>query len=245
MARRGRRCRRPGNAGRASAASICRTRPSASKLTALKRSMNRSGSWRDEPSVRRVGVCTCASSQYVSAARPPSSITGDQATSRSMRARRGTMMRVHGVRIAGAEGGCASRAPCAARIISQSSRTAPLPPSRPVTKCARARTAGGACGTVTANPQRTKTGTSGRSSPMCAQAAGGSASSRRRASHGVSLSCAPCITRATPSDRARCITAGALLPVIHATVMPACISIFRPTPSSALNALNSRPWSST
>ena len=80
---------------------------------------------------------------------------------------------------------------------------------------------------------------------MCAQAAGGSPSSRRSASQGVSLSSAPCTTRAD-AERARAMrTAGALLPVIHATVMPARISILMPTPSSAQNAFISRPSSST
>ena len=70
-------------------------------------------------------------------------------------------------------------------------------------------------------------------------------SSPRSASQGVSLSSrALDHARRLPATRARCITAGALLPVIHATVMPACISSFSPTPSSTLKALSSRPSSS-
>ena len=106
-------------------------------------------------------------------------------------------------------------------------------------------TTSGACGTLTARPQARRIGTSGRSSPTCAQADDGSPSEARSCSHAGSLSSVPRTRWTMPSARARCATEAEALPVIHATSTPAAFSRLKPMPSSAWNALVSRPASST
>ena len=118
-----------------------------------------SGSCRSDPSRRGAGGCTCESSQYVSAARPPSRNTGDQAVIRSSSERaRSSRFMADCARQAARGGAPASVCPCAARMNSATSRTAPAPPSRVVTYCACSRTVAGACGTVTAKPQAWNSG---------------------------------------------------------------------------------------
>src|SRR6516164_1725058 len=84
-------------------------------------------------------------------------------------------------------------------------------------------------------------GTSGRSSPTHAQAAGVSFSRTHRRVSAASLSPTPCSTWRTPSSRQRAATIGERRPEITAISSPARCSSLSPTPSRTWNALRASP----
>src|SRR6516225_4033031 len=84
-------------------------------------------------------------------------------------------------------------------------------------------------------------GTSGRSSPTHAHAAGVSLSRGHRRLSAASLSPTPCSTWRTRSSRQRAPTIGERRPEITATLNPARCSCCSPTPSRTWNALRASP----
>ena len=123
-------------------------------------------------------------------------------------------------------------------MSSASSRTAPVPPSRERDVVGVLAHAAGACGTVDGEAARAHHGHVGK---IVADVRAGV---RREAE--LLAQRVPCGELVGDIEqhvrdlnrRARCSTAGAGLPVIHATTMPALPSRCMPTPSSAENAFD-------